>query len=130
MSKFLTDLDTKDRSEEKPQKIRFEVISPLVYQSDAAKRTITVPDGFVTDFASIPQALWNVLPPIGGYDEAAVVHDYLYSKFTNDMDRSTADHVLDEAMCVLGVSAWKRKLIYAGVRVGGWHAWSVDKSSK
>ena len=119
MSKFLTDLEVKD-----PDGFPFEVIQPLVYESDVIKATVTVPVGFKTDFASIPQVLWNILPPVGRYDRAAVVHDYLYQ--TQRYTRAQSDSVLHEAMEVLKVQAWRRKAIYAGVRVGGWHAWRED----
>lgn len=40
---------------------------------------LEVPDGFVTDGASVPRALWWLFPPTGRYFLAAVVHDYLLS---------------------------------------------------
>jgi hypothetical protein len=126
-SKFLSDLITKDRSKDFPQKIRFELETDLGYQSDVLGKVVTVPVGFVTDFASIPQILWSVLSPVGGYDEAAVVHDYLYTIAITD--RGTADKVLNEAMQVLEVEGWKRKAIYAGVRLGGWHAWRLHRKA-
>lgn len=41
--------------------------------------TITIPKGFVTDFASVPKFLWGVFPPIGDHNLADTVHDYLYT---------------------------------------------------
>jgi hypothetical protein len=60
----------------------FVVVSPFIYQFHLKSfwHTITVPKGFITDFASIPW-LVQALP---GFDVngdsrfAAVVHDYLY----------------------------------------------------
>ncbi len=40
--------------------------------------TIKISAGYVTDFASVPWILWNFFPPIGKYNRAALVHDYLY----------------------------------------------------
>lgn len=103
------------------------VVQPVVYQSDVAGRTITVPFGFVTDLASVPR-----LPLV--YDlcgstasEAAIVHDYLYS--THLVDRATADAVLREASAVTGVPAWRRWLMWAGVRVGGASHWDPAPAS-
>lgn len=79
---------------------------------------IVVPAGFITDFASIPRVLWNILPPTGKYTKAAVLHDWLY-RTTNLATRKQADDVLLEAMKVCGVSWWQRVAIYSGVRVGG-----------
>lgn len=84
-------------------------------------KLITVPAGFKTDLASIPRPLWAVLPPVGAYDAAAVVHDYLYQH--NGVSRADADAVLLEAMRILGVRWTQRAAIYAGVRLGGWVAW-------
>jgi hypothetical protein len=91
-------------------------------------RIITVPAGFKTDLASIPRVLWNVLPPVGSYDAAAVVHDYLYQH--NGVTRRQADDILHEAMGVLGVSSAVREAIYLGVRLGGWVTWRRYRSKE
>ena len=39
--------------------------------------TITVPTGFITDLASTPRILWNVIAPFD-VARAAIVHDLLY----------------------------------------------------
>jgi hypothetical protein len=90
--------------------------APLVYESDLAG-TITVPAGFVTDFASVPRvpvAFW--LTGDTAHD-AAVVHDYLYS--TGELPREKADAVLLEAMAVTGIPAWRRYPMYWAVRAFG-----------
>lgn len=38
---------------------------------------VSVPVGFITDFATVPRIFWGILPPFGRYGKAAVVHDYL-----------------------------------------------------
>ena len=85
-------------------------------------RRITVPAGFVTDFASIPRLLWRLLPPTGRYTRASVVHDLLY-RTPGLCTRAQADAVLYEAMkypCKVGF--FTRWTIWLGVRVGGWAA--------
>lgn len=88
---------------------------------------IIVPAGFVTDFASIPRLLWNIVPPAEGYGKAAVIHDYLY-RYTPDgpnktwWSRRDADGVFLEAMGVLAVPAWKKWPIWLAVRVFGGRA--------
>ena len=61
---------------------------------------ITIPRGFVTDFASIPD-IWFTLrgkrsSRLNGFrrhlDRAAIVHDYLYWTGTNLEDRTSTDH--------------------------------------
>lgn len=91
---------------------------------------VTVPAGERTDLASIPRLLWVVLPPVGREDPAAGLHDYLYQHAPvwrlggPATTRAEADHVLLEAMTVLGVPWWQRWAIYLGVRAGGWVVWN------
>jgi hypothetical protein len=75
---------------------------------------IVVPDGFITDFASIPRGLWNIFPPTGKYGHAAVVHDFLYRN--TSMDRKECDDIFLEAMKELKVSWVSRYIIYRSVR--------------
>ena len=82
---------------------------------------ITVPAGFITDFASVPWILWTFLPSWGKYGKAAVVHDYLYQ--THNQTRFMADAIFYEAMVVGGTAKWKAKMMYYGVRLFGWLAW-------
>ena len=109
----------------------FVVAEPLVYQSVVLGGLLVVQPGFPTDFASVPRGLWNILPPIGRYDAAAVCHDKLYRDGAFEgraIDRGTADRVLLEAMEVYEVNRLQRWLIYAGVRAGGWAAWRRYRS--
>ena len=93
---------------------------------------IGVPAGFVTDFASIPQVLWNILPPVGKYGKAAVIHDYLYCSGGRVItvpqagralklyySREQCDDIFREAMEVLGVGRIKRNLMWLAVRAFG-----------
>lgn len=119
MSAFTTKLVFED-----DDGLPFTLTAALVYQSVILARVVTVPSGFKTDLASIPRPLWNILPPVGRYDRAAVVHDLLYQQAPNGVTRAQADSVLREAMDVCGVSAVTRWLIYTGVRVGGGGVWA------
>jgi hypothetical protein len=90
-------------------------------------KMISVPSGFVTDFASVPRLFWRLLPPWGPYSPAALVHDKLYQKGKigqRVIDRFEADWIFLELLCDLKVASWQRALLYAGVRVGGWVAWN------
>jgi hypothetical protein len=93
------------------------VMADFSYQSDVAGITITVPQGYVTDFASVPRIpfVYDSLGDIA--QRPAVIHDFLYS--TSPVARSVADQVLLEAMELTEIPWAKRKLIYLGVRVGG-----------
>jgi hypothetical protein len=124
MSRFLTDLrvqlmlsnfgiELKNPSGEP----LWVLLSPFSYSSEIAEYVITVPEGFVSDFASVPR-IPLVYDSLGNIAQrAAVIHDYLYA--TKALPRDIADKVLLEAMEVSGVSWLRRKMIYMGVRVGG-----------
>lgn len=101
----------------------FTLVQPLTYYN-ATFPTTVIPTGFKTDLASIPRVIQNILPPVGLYDAAAVVHDFLYQTAPRGIDRGTADRVLLDAMDELGVSRATRWTIYLGVRSGGWMTWN------
>jgi hypothetical protein len=100
---------------------------PLIYEVGAlgSGQVITVPAGFVTDGASIPQLLWAIMPTWGRYSRAAVVHDFLYAALRAGAphqfapDRKTADGIFHEAMVVCGVNTTIRWLIWVSVRLFG-----------
>jgi hypothetical protein len=91
--------------------------APLIYQSDVARQTFTVPAGFQTDLASVPR-IPLIYDLVGDTSrKAAVVHDWLYG--AGLVPRDVADAVLREASQVTGVPGWRRWLMYLGVRIGG-----------
>ena len=116
-----------DTNEEK----RFEVVSNFTYYIDklGGNLEVSIPIGFRTDFASVPRFFWRVIPPIGLYGKAAVVHDYLcenkhawqvseqgsWSYYA--VSRKEADKIFRDAMAVLGVGKVKRNIMFWGVRL-------------
>lgn len=89
---------------------------------------VTVPSGFVTDFASIPRIFWSALRPDGEYAYAAVVHDYLY--WTQTRSRDEADHIFKIAMEDFKINALTVGAMYRAVRVGGQSAWNGNAKKK
>jgi hypothetical protein len=92
------------------------------FQYVSSLGTITVPAGFVTDGASIPQAFWSILGPHGEYFPAALIHDYLYSDASTgffNTTRKQSDDIFKEAMFNIGVAWPKREIIYRAVRLFG-----------
>ena len=98
---------------------QWELIDEFSYYTNLFDKstTIIVPKGFITDFASVPRFLWSIFPPWDKYGKAAVLHDYLYSY--QIFERKICDRIFYEAMTVLGVPWWKRKVMYLAVRVFG-----------
>lgn len=90
--------------------------------------TVDVPQGFVTDFASVPRPIWWLFPRWAKYGNAAVVHDYCY--WMQDISRKQADAVILEGMKDLGVGWITCMLIYWALRLFGWVAWRQNKRDK
>lgn len=88
---------------------------------------VIVPEGFITDFASIPRPLWSFLPPWGKYGKAAIVHDYLYD--TAIRTRKDSDSIFLEIMKNSGVNTLIRNIIYYSVRTFGWVFYNRDNKS-
>jgi hypothetical protein len=95
----------------------YELLAPLRYYSTLLNKTIEVPTGTFTDFASVPRIARVFITGHGKDRWAATLHDYLYSI---GFDRKTADAIFLEAMEISGVGLFKRRLMYRAVRTGGW----------
>ena len=91
-------------------------------------KAVTVPKGFITDFASIPRIFWSFLPRDGRYTYAAIVHDYLY--WTQSTSRQEADLVLQRAMEDFAVDRMSLEAIVTAVRLGGGSAWDQNAKLK
>ena len=105
-------------------------------KADDGEEFVHAPIGFVTDFGSIPRLLWWVrgLNPTGKLRRAYVIHDKLYqapvirtATSARTCTREEADQVLLEASEVLGANWIQRRMIYRGVRMGGWVAWNAHR---
>ncbi|MCH9816714.1 MAG: DUF1353 domain-containing protein [Actinomycetia bacterium] len=89
--------------------------------------TIVVPEGFVTDYSSIP---WfgRSLVRWSRVDIAGVVHDFLYQ--SGQVSRERADEIwritaMSGEHSANAVQAW---LAWAALRVGGSGAWNSYRS--
>jgi hypothetical protein len=123
---------------------RWRVVEGFTYrlcQPDGVQY-VSIPRGFITDFASFPLGI-VFKSPGGRWDKAAVVHDVLYKTGVVSVDgrsagrsdprpitRGEADAIFKEAMTVAGVGWFPKQIIYAGVRVGGWKAWNAHRKAE
>jgi Protein of unknown function (DUF1353) len=104
-------------------------IEDMTYVIGSTTDRIVVPRGFVTDFASIPQALWSLgLGPHGQYSRAAVVHDYLY--WSQGCTRAQSDRLLVIAMKESSVRSFDEFLVYQGVDKGGAGPWNANAEER
>lgn len=101
---------------------------------DARGVEYVIPEGLVSDGASIPHSLWSLLPPFGAYWRAAVLHDAAYkNKLTwHDgnpcgLTREQCDDLLKDAMGCCGVPSATMEAIYNSVRMFGQLAFDEDR---
>jgi len=114
MSKFLTNLSVELKEDSRVWIVTF----PLIYASDLIDQVL-VPEGFETDFASVPRipliySMWG--------DRAhreAVLHDYLFrSDSLPETSFDVANEVFLEAMAACDKSWLVRYPMYWGVCLG------------
>lgn len=98
------------------------LLGRLGYSSDLIGQ-VDVPQGFVTDLASVPRLPVAYFLAGGMAHAAAVVHDWLYT--THQVERAAADAVFREACQACGVSAWRAWVMWLGVRAGGASSWAA-----
>jgi hypothetical protein len=82
---------------------RVQLLEPFAY-GDLGRRTWIVPPGYISNGASIPQALWSfgISPLVGKYRDASLLHDYMCEvRATPTSDETHL--IFYEAMRVSGV---------------------------
>ena len=87
---FLTPLDVRVLDSGK----KFRLLYPFTYNWKPGYAKVIVPRGFETDFASIPRTARLLIPKLGRYNKAAVIHDYLYQSDRKAYSRKVADIII------------------------------------
>jgi hypothetical protein len=105
---------------------RYKLTDELVYETHK-EDIVIVPEGFITDFASVPVLFRGFFPKAGKYKDAAVVHDYLYQYPRGN--RKAMDALFSQAMADLKVNWFRRAIIYRAVRLGGGKTWNKYRDS-
>lgn len=143
MAGFLAPLDVEEIEGDDR---RWRLLNACIYHLKSADGAefVDVPAGFITDFGSIPQMLWNVpgLSPTGHYRKAYVVHDKLFvapvictPTSARVCSFTEANAILREAMGVLDAAlggnavtragrAMIRATVWLGVSTGGRVSWN------
>ena len=93
------------------------------YVRETSIGTITVPAGFKTDLASVPNQVWRTFPKFSKWTGAAVVHDFLYRTQPDGISRSAADQIFRDLMKADGVTYGTVRLFYRMVVEFGGRAW-------
>jgi hypothetical protein len=131
LSRFLTDLDVRrhvlDTSADK--RGTWSLLHRFGYYSELLGHNVWVPKGFVTDFASVPRIPVAFLLAGNSAQEAAVIHDWLYTAHKVgrlEVTRAMADAVFKEAALASDVAGWRAQMMYLGVRIGGAGPYRAD----
>jgi len=91
---------------------------------------LIVPAGYITDLASIPRLLWNIIPPnFSESQQASVVHDYIYSHLYWYYPKDFADKLLRDFMRQDGANKFISNLFYLAVKHGGAGGWSYKDNT-
>ena len=133
MSSFTEPLIVRVEQRERSGRGVYTVMEPFSYHvgEEESGIEIMVPQGFETDFASIPRLARLIISPSGLHAKASLIHDALYHGGCllagwqeAIISRRRADQVFLEAMQVLAVPRWRCWVIYFSVRLFGWIAWA------
>jgi hypothetical protein len=125
----------------------YRVVQPWHYHWELPGRPpqrLTVPRDFEVDGASVPRFLWTLtgITPDGLHRAAALAHDSLY-RYAGHLPagahqihltdgwadsghlwtREEADRLFARILRECGVGRTRRRLMYLGVRLGGWRSW-------
>lgn len=121
MSSYTDPLEVKPLDEDMR---RWELLKEFRFVIDSwSDEYVVVPQGFITDFATIPWPLTYIISRTGKYGKACVVHDYLCTYktiFRNHkkikIKRKEGDEIFLQAMEVSNVGLLSRYLMYGSVR--------------
>ena len=106
----------------------FVLTDPLVYRIKKTGKTIIVPEGFVTDFATVPWYARSVISVLGRHSIPAIVHDYLY--WEQRCKREQADAIIEEAMAEYGSTPFQRLVVSYAVRYRASGAWEENAADR
>lgn len=102
----------------------FFLVEPFVVRVGVGNDSLVVPEGFVTDFASIPPRVRGFLPKLGPHLFPAIVHDYLYWEQT--CTRQESDRIFAKMMEEMGTSWVTRKALSWGLFLFGGRGWAEN----
>jgi len=87
--------------------------------------TYFIPKGFMSDFASIPRAMRSIIPQLGLFTHAAILHDWNY---WHQAGKKFSDKLFLKMMKDSKVPFWKRQSMYLAVKLGGHKAYKKHQT--
>lgn len=100
---------------------KFRILQKDVYITLSNGMDIMIHKGFIWDNATVPKWLWSFIRPIGDFELAALIHDYLY--ITRTGTRKEADEELLKWSMVINDNKFDNYFRYIAVRALGWLYW-------
>ena len=115
-----------------------------IWRSNKITYKITVPNGFIYDGTSVPRFLWSIfgIYPDGIHRPASLIHDFMYKNKGLVPDESYTSYFIDTWLIThhqwrrndvdrlfcrmlrdLGVSKFKRRIMFYAVRIFGYFWW-------
>jgi len=104
------------------------LLEDFTYYLNSSGDKITVPAGFVSDLASVPDGANAIFDQFGRYASAALIHDYLY--WEKIYSKSKSDKIIKDALKATGVGYTARNSIKWGVKLFGDKSWKKNCSDR
>jgi hypothetical protein len=100
----------------------------LVVRVPETADSLVIPQGFVTNLASIPPAFRSLISKSGPQNLPAIVHDYLY--WTQICTRDEADVIFAKMLKETGTPWLERNAMYVAVANFGRRAWHENAAHR
>lgn len=100
---------------------KFRILQKDVSVTLSSGRHILIPKGFIWDNSTVPKWLWSIIRPIGDFELAALIHDYLYIHRIGT--RKEADDELLKWSNTINGNRFDNHIRWFGCRVFGWLYW-------
>jgi len=94
----------------------FEVVEDCNFEHENI--SFIVPKGFITDFSSVPQVFWSLIPAHCNASMPSVIHDYICQFAV--LPRYQCDAIFLKLLKLEKIASWQYNLMYAYVRIFGW----------
>lgn len=94
----------------------FELIEDCEFEYEDVK--FIIPKGYTTDFASVPQLFWWLIPAHCNASMPSIIHDYTCE--FGVLPRWKCDNVFLQLLKQSNIKPWQYLLMYVYVRALGW----------
>lgn len=100
---------------------KFEIYceTKILFDFRGKEYEVTIPAGFVTNFASVPKKFRNVISNVSKLNVAYLLHDWLYSTLSKEeFTKSDDDVMLRRNLKYLGLGYIDQWIVYFSVKFG------------